>query len=157
MNTTHQTEAERIGEEALARYRRSKRKSKPKSKPSPEKTVIVGLLCMGAVLFLLYRFMVMGNDPASDFTTFHPWHGYHYKLVAHVKGELKNPKSFEHVKTKAGPIRADTYTVFMNFRATNGYGGVVPLNVTAEISESTGEVVSCEWGDGLLPGYLFSN
>jgi hypothetical protein len=62
-------------------------------------------------------------------------------LEQFVKENLRNPKSFEHVRTSVGPIGKDgKFAAVMTYRAQNGFGG---MNV-----ESIGAIVdanSCEF------------
>lgn len=41
-----------------------------------------------------------------------------------VKAQLRNPDSFEHVRTVPGPVADGRFPVTMTYRATNGFGAV---------------------------------
>ena len=65
------------------------------------------------------------------------WDGSHRAVINAVKGQLKDPDSFEHIKTKITPINeAKEHTLFMEYRANNSFGGKVVGTATAIIKNS---------------------
>lgn len=50
-----------------------------------------------------------------------------------VKRDLRNPASFEHVETRAGPIKDGIFPVAMTYRGTNGFGAVDTKVATGEV------------------------
>ena len=50
-----------------------------------------------------------------------------------VKNQLRNPKSFEHVRTSPGIIKDGILPVTMTYRATNGFGAIDTAVATGEI------------------------
>lgn len=58
--------------------------------------------------------------------------GSHSQVEAAIKTTMKNPKSYEHVKT--GYLLGDnSITIVTQFRGTNSFGGVVPGVATAVV------------------------
>lgn len=55
-----------------------------------------------------------------------------------VRERLRNPDSFEHVRTEAGPVSGGTFPVAMTYRGTNGFGTVDTKVATGEV-----RVVGC--------------
>ena len=72
---------------------------------------------------------------------FSVWDGSHFMLKRHVKNHMNDSKSYEHVESTyiAGP---DRLVVFMKFRGSNAFGGIVMQEVTANVDLKTGEVLS---------------
>lgn len=59
------------------------------------------------------------------------WDGSHRKMQDAIKERLRDPDSFKHVETRITPIdKNGNHTIFMTFRARNGFGG---LNVQQAI------------------------
>lgn len=73
---------------------------------------------------------------------FSAWDGSHMDLVNLVKGNMNDPKSFEHVETKYVD-NGDNLTIFMKFRGTNAFGGKILNTVTgiADYKTSTIKIV----------------
>jgi len=67
--------------------------------------------------------------------------GRNYALVRRVKGFLKDPASFEHVRTYFKD-RGDSLTVIMQYRARNSFGAYVTEVCTAEVNPEDGRVRS---------------
>lgn len=53
---------------------------------------------------------------------FSSWSGAHHLIERHVKKNLKDPDSYEHIKTRYGD-NGDHIVVVMQYRAKNGFGG----------------------------------
>lgn len=65
------------------------------------------------------------------------WDGSQRNLVEWTKKNLNDPGSFEHDETRISPVDGDgTHTVFMDYRAKNGFGGVVRGSIVATIKSS---------------------
>lgn len=66
------------------------------------------------------------------------WDGAHPEVVELVKGELRDPSSFQHIETRVSPVSDQGLHSFtMEYRAANGFGG---MNVGA----SAGEYVNAD-------------
>ncbi len=50
-----------------------------------------------------------------------------------VKQSLRNPASFEHVRTSYGPLENGTMLATMRYRATNGFGAVDTYTAVGEV------------------------
>lgn len=72
---------------------------------------------------------------------FSPYNGSHIELTKLIKSNLKDPDSFEHIKTSY-EIKGDTIFVLTRYRAKNTFGGVVNESVNAITDKNTGEVLS---------------
>lgn len=66
-----------------------------------------------------------------------PWDGSHSGVKDYVENRLRDPDSFEYVETRITPARNGKHTLFMTYRARNGFGGMNVENVVAEIDNST--------------------
>tara|TARA_R100000900_G_scaffold29754_1_gene23976 strand:- start:395263 stop:395763 length:501 start_codon:yes stop_codon:yes gene_type:complete len=63
--------------------------------------------------------------------------GSHRLLARAVQESLRNPDSFEHIETRITPVDSNgEHLLFMEYRATNGFGGVTTGLVTASVSNS---------------------
>jgi len=61
---------------------------------------------------------------------FSSWDGSHRHLTAFVKSRLNDERSFRHVETTYR-ITNEGYIVFMKYRASNAFGGVVLQSISA--------------------------
>lgn len=57
-------------------------------------------------------------------------------FAALVQEQLRNPSSFEHVRTVAGPVTNGRFPVQMTYRATNGFGAVDTAIAAGEVRVS---------------------
>lgn len=64
---------------------------------------------------------------------FSAWSGSHINVVRQVKANMKNPDSFEHVKTTYTE-QGDMVLVLMTYRGKNSFNAVVTERVYAEVS-----------------------
>ena len=55
---------------------------------------------------------------------FSSWNGAHRNLEQRVKAGLKDPDSYEHIETRYTD-KGDYISVYMKYRAKNGFGGYV--------------------------------
>lgn len=70
------------------------------------------------------------------------WDGSQRALVEWTKDNLNDPGSFEHDETRITPVDADgNHTVIMDYRAKNGFGGVVRGAIMAKINSSNCSLV----------------
>lgn len=59
------------------------------------------------------------------------------KLVSLLKSTMRNPSSFEHVRTKIEPVDANgQHRVFMQYRGQNGFGGMNLEGVEATLNSA---------------------
>jgi len=74
---------------------------------------------------------------------FSAWDGSYFRLENYVEDRLKDPDSYEHIKTAYGrkvettygAEESGTYVVHMQYRAKNSFGGYVIGNASAIITE----------------------
>lgn len=71
---------------------------------------------------------------------FSPFDGSHGKVEDALKSALKNPASYEHVKTEY-LVRPDAITVFTTYRARNSFNAVVTETAVATV-DGDGNVLS---------------
>ncbi|MGV8832553.1 MAG: hypothetical protein ACOH2N_11295 [Devosia sp.] len=66
------------------------------------------------------------------------WDGSQRAVVDWTKENLNDPSSFEHDETRIAPVDAEgNHTLIMDYRAKNGFGGVVRGSVMAKINSSS--------------------
>lgn len=66
------------------------------------------------------------------------WDGSQRALVQWTKENLNDPGSFEHNETRIAPVDDQgNHTLIMEYRAKNGFGGVVRGSVVAKIKSSS--------------------
>lgn len=73
---------------------------------------------------------------------FSSWNGSHRNLVSHIKRQMNDPSSFEHVETVYWD-KGNHLIVRTTFRGKNAFGGVVLNSVTAKVSLD-GKVRPCK-------------
>lgn len=74
-----------------------------------------------------------------------PWDGSSSQLVAMVKPQMRNPKSFEHIETRIGPKdKNGQHKVAMKYRAENGFGGMTIGYVSGKVSNADCSVTSID-------------
>lgn len=57
--------------------------------------------------------------------------GSHFQLTRHIKKNLKDPDSYEHIETRYG-IEGDTVNLATTYRAKNSFNGFVVSTATAK-------------------------
>lgn len=65
------------------------------------------------------------------------WDGSHVGFVDSVKNALRDPNSFEHIKTVITPESDGQHIVMMDYRARNGFGGMnvgVAMGVVSNVN-----------------------
>jgi len=107
--------------------------------------MIKGILAVVA-FFAIYGLFAGDSDTktvSKSTTTVEPkfkclsaWDGSYSNLKRYTKKILKDPKSFEHDSTVITPIVNGEQTVFMTYRARNGFGGMVVERIGAKIKNS---------------------
>lgn len=50
---------------------------------------------------------------------------------------MRNPSSFEHIETRVTPVSGTRQTIYMRFRAENGFGGMNDGIATGDITHSS--------------------
>ena len=106
---------------------------KPQAQPAASATSVSDVgrnKRVGVTLAILFAVFAAskacsGSDHASIEAgkCFSVWDGSSSDLVAKVKDRLRDPDSFEHVRTKSTPNANGYRTVLMEYRAKNGFGG----------------------------------
>lgn len=71
------------------------------------------------------------------------WDGSCRPVVETVKKNMKDPKSFEHIKTKVFTTDTDNFLIEMRFRGNNSFGALVVNTVTATVTPQ-GQVISIQ-------------
>lgn len=75
------------------------------------------------------------EEKRQGFHCLSAWSGGHAKLMDEVKRKLRDPSSFEHVRTTVTPVSNEgTHWMRMTFRAKNGFGGLDSGLVQAEFA-----------------------
>lgn len=62
------------------------------------------------------------RDP--QFSCLSGWDGSHGEFKRLVRSRMRDPSSFEHIETRVTRPAAGRQTVYMTFRARNGFGGM---------------------------------
>lgn len=74
---------------------------------------------------------------ATGFHCLSGFNGAHRDVVQLVRGQLKEPSSFDHVETRITRVgNSGTHQLHMDYRAKNGFGGMVTATATAVIGNS---------------------
>lgn len=97
---------------------------------------------IACVLFWIAALGCSGSEDAdAGFHCLSSWDGSHPEIVQLVRGELRDPDSFQHIETRVTPVSDQGLHSFtMEYRARNGFGG---MNVYA----STGEYANADVED----------
>lgn len=103
------------------------------------KLIIVGIVGLSLAGLVILATESGKNDKLNkDYTSgdgvtiesqFSSWDGSHYKTIEIIKSLMKNPSSFEHVKTSYTES-GDTLTVYTQYRGTNSFNAVVTEYIT---------------------------
>lgn len=65
------------------------------------------------------------EDKMKGFHCLSNWDGSHSAFRDAVQDRMRDPDSFEHMETRVTPVSAEgTHTIFMKYRARNGFGGM---------------------------------
>ncbi len=89
----------------------------------------------------------IAEDKRKGFHCLSAWDGSHRDVVTVVRSQLRDPESFEHEKTSITPINSEgNHSLFMTYRARNGFGGLTVGEAIATVSNSTctAKIVSAE-------------
>ena len=79
----------------------------------------------------------LAEEKHAGFHCLSTWNGSHPALIDEIKGELREPNSFEHISTEVTKIKPDgTHGLIMKYRARNGLGGMAVENVAATYRNS---------------------
>lgn len=71
---------------------------------------------------------------------FSKWDGSHIKLEEYLVSKLKNPDSYEHVKSEYAE-RKTYLEVKLTYRGTNSYNAIVTSSISAKCDLKTGQVL----------------
>jgi hypothetical protein len=75
---------------------------------------------------------------ATGFHCLSGFNGAHRDVERLVKAQLKDPSSFEHTETRITRVSsAGAHQLYMDYRAKNGFGGIVVATATATIVNSS--------------------
>ena len=79
-------------------------------------------------------------DRASFIPLFSKWDGSYSPFIEFIKSEMKNPASFEHVKTLTSyTTNTESPYMFIRciYRGTNSFGAVVEQSISAKVDDKT--------------------
>lgn len=125
---------------------------KPKFEDTPAgKTV--GFVMLGVIGWLIYstinpnpeetarRAAEKAEERQNGFHCLSPWDGSHNGFVEFTRKNLRDPSSFEHVRTRIGQHTNGAHSLKMEFRARNGFGGVNVGTALGSIRNSDCELI----------------
>ena len=123
----------------------------------------IGLLVLLAIIFALFRacsgpdktpeqiaaeVKASAEDRRKGFHCLSAWDGSNRSLIDQVKAGLRDPKSFEHVETRIGPVNDNgNHLITMKYRAQNGFGGMNVGTAIGSVSQSNCEASLSLSGD----------
>lgn len=87
------------------------------------------------------------ENKRKGFHCLSPWDGTHRAVENYVEQNLRDPDSYEHIETSITPVNdKGTHTLFMKYRAKNGFGGMTIGQVVATIQNAgcSATIVSSE-------------
>lgn len=88
------------------------------------------------------------EEKQAGFHCLSPWDAAHSGVVKWTKDRLNDPDSFQHVSTRITPVTQDGgHVLLMQYRAKNGFGGVVPGSVIATIRNSDCAITDAAFGN----------
>lgn len=64
------------------------------------------------------------EEQTKGFHCLSAWDGSHDGIVRFTKEKLRDPSSFEHVRTEIAPNDKGVHSIRMQFRVKNGFGGM---------------------------------
>jgi hypothetical protein len=77
------------------------------------------------------------DERRKGFHCLSAWSGHSEGLVDAVKAQLREPESFEAIKTLIAPVDNGSHAVLMTYRARNGFGGMNVAEAAATIDTET--------------------
>ena len=78
------------------------------------------------------------EDKRKGFHCLSVLNGAHSRLERHLEKSLKDPDSYDHIETRITPVNATgSHTLFMKYRAKNGFGALDFGSITALINNET--------------------
>lgn len=134
-------------------------KPKPDPKKEKDKNNAIGCLILLVVGVVVYA-LIPETDPArkalreaekaaqeaedsrKGFHCLSKWDGSHPGVVEEVKQRLRDPGSFEHDETRVTPAKDGVHTLYMTYRAKNGFGGVNVETAVATYSNDNCQVLT---------------
>lgn len=94
---------------------------------------------LGAELAENARQAAAENDRAKCLSS---WDGSIPALKRYVRERLRNPRSFEHIETRAAEPENSTQMVVMTYRGENGFGGLTQGSAIARVNFRTCEIIN---------------
>ncbi|WP_412557566.1 hypothetical protein [Thalassospira sp. MIT1370] len=83
------------------------------------------------------------EDRRKGFHCLSAWDGSQRDLERYVKDHLRDPDSYEHIKTLISPVSdIGTHNISMQFRARNGFGGMTIGSASAVITQEGCKLVT---------------
>ena len=71
--------------------------------------------------------------------------GANNEFIATIMQGLRNPKSFEHIETRVGPIdKGGAHKIAMRYRAENGYGGMTIGYASGKLNSEDCSLISID-------------
>lgn len=108
--------------------------------------VIVGLLI--ALVAMCSDGTESKTDPAiaaadrqKGFHCLSSWDGESNQMSRAVQAQLRDPDSFEHIETRITPNKEGKHTVFLKYRARNGFGGMNVEQAIGQVDHESCEVI----------------
>jgi uncharacterized lipoprotein NlpE involved in copper resistance len=84
------------------------------------------------------------EDQRRGFHCLSSWDGSHRATVNYIKENLRDPDSYQHIKTSITPAdKEGNHILIMQYRAKNGFGGYVPgsVMVTVKNEDCSGKLI----------------
>lgn len=110
--------------------------STKRKEPVHEKLVKIGCGTIAVVGFLIVIGLLVddpgGSGGATAASCFSAWDGAHRTLEDRVEAQLKDPDSYEHIRTQFSGTEENPTRITMTFRAKNSFGGYVVSTATAQ-------------------------
>jgi hypothetical protein len=117
------------------------------SNPGVNSDAMKGCLVLVLLVFIVGGFIGFNSEVSEDKKPktpaeqraedirkqFSPFDGSHYQLTKLIEASMKNPDSFDHVKT-VYIDKGDYLIVETQYRGTNSFGAVVPGVIQAKVA-----------------------
>jgi len=102
-----------------------------------ERVAIISILVAIGVVLLFINFNFNSksdsNDPNEEYKRY--FNSSRSELASEIKSKLNDPNSFEFVESKFRDNKDGTLTVIVDFRAKNGFGGIVTQSARATFNK----------------------
>ncbi|WP_414462396.1 hypothetical protein [Hyphomicrobium sp. DY-1] len=113
-----------------------------------------GWTLLGLTVVLVLMLVAPRAQPTAvqaDHTGFRclsKWDGSHPGMVRTVQGTLRDPGSFEHIKTLIAPLDAGGgHRIVMTYRAKNGFGGYNVERTSGSFDDRSCALTALRLGD----------